>query len=236
MLPPRARGRRMRCVAAPRLLPLMSPRGALALGTCGFALEVLLLDALGRRLRGRERDRALHPARADLRRRPDDGLGAARSAPDDAHQRAALAGTTDGDIHPPAHPPHHPGDRRHGVPGAVCGGHGRPAAGRVLGRADRRSGGACASSAPAPGACGRVSARLGPARRSRSWSWRSPRASGCTRSRCATTARRRSRSGCTSSCSALGARARHRQGRWSRAARASRAASIRRASSPTASR
>jgi hypothetical protein len=30
-------------VATPRLLPLMSPRGALALGTCGFALEVLLL-------------------------------------------------------------------------------------------------------------------------------------------------------------------------------------------------
>ncbi len=30
-------------MAAPRLLPLMSPRGALALGTCGFALEVLLL-------------------------------------------------------------------------------------------------------------------------------------------------------------------------------------------------
>ena len=30
-------------MATPRLLPLMSPRGALALGTCGFALEVLLL-------------------------------------------------------------------------------------------------------------------------------------------------------------------------------------------------
>jgi hypothetical protein len=30
-------------VAAPRLLPLMSPRGALALGTAGFALEVSLL-------------------------------------------------------------------------------------------------------------------------------------------------------------------------------------------------
>jgi hypothetical protein len=30
-------------VATPRLLPLMSPRGALALGTCGFVLEVLLL-------------------------------------------------------------------------------------------------------------------------------------------------------------------------------------------------
>ena len=43
MLPPLARGRRMRCVAAPRLLPLMSPRAALALGTGGFALEVALL-------------------------------------------------------------------------------------------------------------------------------------------------------------------------------------------------
>jgi hypothetical protein len=43
MLPLRVGGRRMPCVAAPRLLPLMSPRGALALGTCGFALEVLLL-------------------------------------------------------------------------------------------------------------------------------------------------------------------------------------------------
>jgi hypothetical protein len=30
-------------VATPRLLPLMAPRGALALGTCGFVLEVLLL-------------------------------------------------------------------------------------------------------------------------------------------------------------------------------------------------
>jgi hypothetical protein len=30
-------------VAAPRLLPLMTPRGALALGSGGFALEVLLL-------------------------------------------------------------------------------------------------------------------------------------------------------------------------------------------------
>ena len=30
-------------MAAPRLLPLMSPRGALALGTSGFALEVCLL-------------------------------------------------------------------------------------------------------------------------------------------------------------------------------------------------
>jgi hypothetical protein len=30
-------------VAAPRLLPLMTPRGALALGTGGFALEVSLL-------------------------------------------------------------------------------------------------------------------------------------------------------------------------------------------------
>ena len=30
-------------MAAPRLLPLMSPRGALALGTSGFALEVALL-------------------------------------------------------------------------------------------------------------------------------------------------------------------------------------------------
>ncbi|MDX6542144.1 MAG: hypothetical protein QOI71_3754 [Gaiellales bacterium] len=43
MLPLPVGGRRMLCVAAPRLLPLMSPRGALALGTCGFALEVLLL-------------------------------------------------------------------------------------------------------------------------------------------------------------------------------------------------
>ena len=43
MLPPRAGRRRMRGVATPRLLPLMSPRGALALGTCGFALEVSLL-------------------------------------------------------------------------------------------------------------------------------------------------------------------------------------------------
>jgi hypothetical protein len=33
----------MRGVAAPRLLPLMSPRGALALGTFGFALEVAQL-------------------------------------------------------------------------------------------------------------------------------------------------------------------------------------------------
>ncbi len=30
-------------MAAPRLLPLMTPRGALALGTLGFVLEVLLL-------------------------------------------------------------------------------------------------------------------------------------------------------------------------------------------------
>ena len=30
-------------MATPRLLPLMSPRGALALGASGFALEVLLL-------------------------------------------------------------------------------------------------------------------------------------------------------------------------------------------------
>jgi hypothetical protein len=30
-------------VAAPRLLPLMTPRGALALGACGFVLELLLL-------------------------------------------------------------------------------------------------------------------------------------------------------------------------------------------------
>lgn len=30
-------------MATPRLLPLMSPRAALALGTCGFALEVILL-------------------------------------------------------------------------------------------------------------------------------------------------------------------------------------------------
>ena len=30
-------------MATPRLLPLMSPRGALALGTCGFVLEVLQL-------------------------------------------------------------------------------------------------------------------------------------------------------------------------------------------------
>lgn len=30
-------------MAAPRLLPLMTPRGALALGSGGFALEVLLL-------------------------------------------------------------------------------------------------------------------------------------------------------------------------------------------------
>ena len=43
MLPPGAPRRRMQRVATPRLLPLMSPRGALALGTCGFALEVLLL-------------------------------------------------------------------------------------------------------------------------------------------------------------------------------------------------
>jgi hypothetical protein len=27
----------------PRLLPLMSPRGAVALGACGFVLEILLL-------------------------------------------------------------------------------------------------------------------------------------------------------------------------------------------------
>jgi hypothetical protein len=31
-------------VAAPRLLPLMSPRGALALGVLGFALEVALIS------------------------------------------------------------------------------------------------------------------------------------------------------------------------------------------------
>jgi hypothetical protein len=43
MLPRGAPRRRMGGVATPRLLPLMSPRGALALGTCGFALEVLLL-------------------------------------------------------------------------------------------------------------------------------------------------------------------------------------------------
>ena len=30
-------------MASPRLLPLMSPRAALALGTLGFVLEVLLL-------------------------------------------------------------------------------------------------------------------------------------------------------------------------------------------------
>jgi hypothetical protein len=43
MLPLDAPRRRMHFVATPRLLPLMTPRGALALGTCGFALEVLLL-------------------------------------------------------------------------------------------------------------------------------------------------------------------------------------------------
>ena len=124
-------------MAAPRLLPLMSPRGALALGTCGFVLEVLLLTPWVDDLAERQRHRALHPARPDLRRRPHHGLGAARPASHDADQRAALSGAPMA-IRPPPHPPHHPGLRGHGIPGALRGGHGRSAAGRVLGRADRR--------------------------------------------------------------------------------------------------